>query len=406
MDRDPAAVYAADVLVVRRGLVLRPGFLAVDPAGRVSRVGHGEPPASLGRVAAHYALLMPGFIDIHNHGGGGAGSNGGDVLNQWLEPCRVLKHMGEVGTTSCLATVIMPSDSDAVNMSVFHAVNEVVDKTGYGAVLRGIHMEGPVITTPGGLPPSSRYLAKEEFTRLLDAVGQHAKVATVSPTAAAKYGFWHVRELVARGIRPAIGHDTTAKAEDIVSMMKCSDKPLHVTHLFNVSTFHHRNVGICNFGMVKRFPNLPQYVKLTPPSIEVIGDLLHVNPLAIQTLLDQQREDLCFITDSIALHSDKTLNFCGRKLKIANGRVTLAGSCADMLDIYRNLITVFRLTPEQASPMLSEVPAHIAGIGNDVGTLDKGRSCDFVAMDGLDLLAVVVAGKPVSRGSGTASKAN
>lgn len=48
----------------------------------------------------------------------------------------------------------------------------------------------------------------------------------------------------------------------------------HVTHLFNVTTFHHREPGLGNVGILGKFPNLPEYAGLSPPSSEIIGDMV------------------------------------------------------------------------------------------------------------------------------------
>ena len=68
-----------------------------------------------------------------------------------------------------------------------------------------------------------------------------------------------------------------------------------------------------------------------------------------------------------------------------------------MIDIFRNLLTVFGVSPELASPMVSSVPANVAGIGNDIGTLEVGKLCDFVEFDpqSLELRSVVIAGCPI-----------
>ncbi|KAH3757150.1 N-acetylglucosamine-6-phosphate deacetylase [Pelomyxa schiedti] len=388
------------------GEVYDPGFVEWDPlSGLVTRVGHGVP--SQGRLdelsipaseVPHYNLVMPGFVDIHNHG---AGSLATDVIENWSRPADVLGYLGSVGTTSCLASLTLPSD----NLDITHRINETlrghINEIGLGCVLRGVHCEGPVIETLGGLPNSEAYISPKAFSALLDDTPA-LKMMTVSPSLAAKYDYWHIKQLVERGIKPALGHDLNANAQNILGALSCSKAAMHITHMFNVSSFHHRNMGLCNFGMVKKFPNLPEYSGLVPPTVEVIGDLIHINPLVIQALLDQNRDNVCFVTDAVACGKDLTRNktYLGRPLSISDrvtvaGTNTLAGSCVDMMQIFRSL-NIFGLTPEQASPMLSSIPAKIAGLLN-VGTLSVGMSCDFVAFDGPEntLEAVVSGGNKI-----------
>lgn len=57
-----------------------------------------------------------------------------------------------------------------------------------------------------------------------------------------------------------------------------------IADLFNVCGFHHRLPSLCNFGLIPRFPSLPKYEGLTPPTVELIGDLAHVHPMTAQVL--------------------------------------------------------------------------------------------------------------------------
>jgi hypothetical protein len=60
------------------------------------------------------------------------------------------------------------------------------------------------------------------------------------------------------------------------------------TDLFNVCGFHHRNPSLCNFGLIPRFPALPEYAGLIPPTVEVIGDMAHVHPMTVQVRLQKE----------------------------------------------------------------------------------------------------------------------
>ena len=63
----------------------------------------------------------------------------------------------------------------------------------------------------------------------------------------------------------------------------------------------HRNVSLVNFGLVRSLPATPEYNSLTPPTVEVIGDGLHVDPLTISALLAaRETRDVAFITGAAA----------------------------------------------------------------------------------------------------------
>ena len=162
--------------------------------------------------------VVPGFVDIHNHG---AGSSASDIIEAWLNPQEVLTHMAHVGTTSCLATITLPSVSHELNCRVLHVLSDTISKATRqqdAAVLRGIHLEGPVITTLGGLPESSKYVAQDEFLQLLDMAQPGLKMMTISPSLASKHDYWHIHQLLARGIKPALGHDLEATMDVILGI--------------------------------------------------------------------------------------------------------------------------------------------------------------------------------------------
>ncbi len=80
----------------------------------------------------------------------------------------------------------------------------------------------------------------------------------------------------------------------------CADRRADITHLFNVCKFHHREVGLANFGLVAAFPRLPPYEAVLPPSVELVGDLAHVHPLVLSaTLAARAPASIAFCTDAV-----------------------------------------------------------------------------------------------------------
>ena len=125
---------------------------------------------------------------------------------------------------------------------------------------------------------------------------------------------------------------------------------MHLTHGFNVQKFHHRESGLANFAMARALPALPRYAGIVSPTVEVIGDLKHVSPMALQALLDARTpRDMCLITDAIAepypgqrvrYSRDRVAEVSGDgKTVVVAGTTLLCGSCASMLDGWRHLVT-------------------------------------------------------------------
>jgi N-acetylglucosamine-6-phosphate deacetylase len=219
-----------------------------------------------------------------------------------------------------------------------------------------------------------------------------------------------------------------ATEDDVLRILRLAcqrDKPVHVTHLFNVSKFHHRQVSIVNLALLSRFPPMEKYSAITEPSIELIGDCLHVHPLTLH--LAMQTKDLnkiAFVTDcimdgraagmSVTFVNDKSRT--KRHLlweKTSDGRQpgTFRRNSNYGRQLY-NSIGYF-LQPDQYSQgslfsekvclttqvpvkdaicMLSENPARIAQL-HHVGTLNPSKRADILLFDeNLQLSEVFVGG--------------
>lgn len=95
------------------------------------------------------------------------------------------------------------------------------------------------------MPPSDTSMPLVEFEHLLDSM-PNLKVMTISPHLEAPGGYQRIKVLLARGVVPAMGHDRVASEEEILGALSCcpEGRKLHITHLFNVSSFHHRFVNM------------------------------------------------------------------------------------------------------------------------------------------------------------------
>lgn len=276
---------------------------------------------------------------------------------------------------------------------------------GEGAVLEGIHSEGPIITDLGGLPGSYNEMTSDEFEQLLIKM-HHLKIMTISPHAEASNDYRRIKCLLKRGVVPALGHDKQATEDEILAALALDEtQQFHLTHLFNVCSFHHRSPGLVNFGLLDDLPNLPKYKGIKTPTVEIIGDLAHVDPLAISLLLRSRHfNSIAFITDCVLEGvPGKTVKYGNRQMQVSpSGRTlsiigtnTLAGSCSTLLDTFHSLVNIFGVPIGKAMMMLSENPARIAKISH-TGRIEVGKRADLLLFDdNLRLLRTVVYGKIV-----------
>ena len=102
-------------------------------------------------------------------------------------------------------------------------------------------VQGPIVNDLGAMPPTKHDMPLSEFESLLDAMPQ-LRVMTISPhLEAAGENYARIRALLKRGVVPALGHDRVASESEILGALACGpDRQMHITHLFNVCSFHHR----------------------------------------------------------------------------------------------------------------------------------------------------------------------
>ncbi len=322
--------------------------------------------------------LLPGFIDLHVHGGGGK-----DIMEGASAFETITKTHVRFGTTSLLATTMTAPSAEI--SSVLKEVGEFCEQRPKGAArVLGVHLEGPYIN-PGklGAQPNFAHTALmaevEEYLALAP-----IRVITIAPEIAGHDGL--IRELSSRGVRMQIGH-TLGSYEEGVAAMEAGATSF--THLYNaMSPLHHREPGIVGAALA--------HAKFA----ELIPDLLHVHPGAIRVAL-RSIPCLYCVTDSTAAAGmpdgeyklgSHTVTKCLGGVRLPDG--TLAGSTLTMDQALRNLVKI-GLPIAEASQRLSQFPADYLGI-NERGRLAPGAWADCVRLDrSLTLTAVMVEGEDI-----------
>lgn len=365
-----AGLVAADVLVVDGDTEPGPGWVAFDH-GRVTATGSGAPPGAPDRRAA---VVVPGFVDIHCHGGGG-GSFGDDPD----EAARVAAFHAARGTTTLVASLVTLAPADLARS--VHALSPLVAD----GVLAGIHLEGPWLSPLrcGAHDPALlRDPDPAELAPLL-ATGAIAMV-TVAPELPGALAA--LAEVAAAGALAAVGH--TAADHDLTR--RALDAGARVgTHLFNAMTgLHHRDPGAAAALLGD-----PRAV------VELIPDGVHVHP-ALWTLVDRMAPGrVAAVTDAMSaagmpdgdhLLGGLDVEVTGGEARLADG--TLAGSTATADGHLRRLVAA---SPHPRAAALaravawtSTTPARLLG-RDDVGHLHPGARADLVLLDG-DLEVVEV----------------
>jgi N-acetylglucosamine-6-phosphate deacetylase len=369
-----------DSVMRLEGFVLTPdGFLAgaleTGPDGRIARVvgsAVGEAEARRGKAP----LILPGFIDLHVHGG-----DGHDVMDGGNATAGVAQFHAGHGTTALAATT-MTAPWEDLEAAFRGLAPHVPTRPPGGARILGVHLEGPYINRErlGAQPDHARPVDLSELRRL------HAiapiRLVTLAPEIPANLQAF--RELLAEGIRVQIGH-TEGSYEDAAEALRQGASSF--THLFNAMPgLHHRNPGVVGAALA-----LADYA-------EIIPDLLHVHPGAILAAKRAIPRLYC-VTDSTSaagmpdgeyrLGRHKVVKCLGG-VRLPDG--TLAGSALTMDQALRNLVGELGLSLAEASRCLSTHAADHLGLA-DRGRLVPGAMADAVVLDGdLSIQGVLLEG--------------
>jgi N-acetylglucosamine-6-phosphate deacetylase len=354
------------------------GTLAFDSRGRIAGL-MGTPVPEDDARGSPLPLILPGFVDLHVHGGGGR-----DVMEGGDAAAVIARRHAAHGTTSMLATTMTAPLADL--QVAFEGLRSVAAQQQRGAAaILGVHLEGPYIN-PGRLgaqPDYARPVSLEELAGL-NALAP-VRLLTLAPEVPGNMEA--IAALVAAGYKVQVGH-TAGSYDDGVQALRRGAAGF--THLFNaMSGLHHREPGMVGAALAHG-----NYA-------EIIPDLLHVHAGAIRVAL-RAIPCLYCVTDSTAATGmpdgeyqlgRQTVTKCLGGVRLKDG--TLAGSTLTMDKALRNLVQVLGLELSDASMRVSTHAADHVGL-QDRGRLAPGAWGDVVVLDReLRLTAVYAQGERV-----------
>ena len=364
-----------------RGSIQDDALITIDDGAIVSVEQTRDVPRDAARTAA---LIVPGFIDIHIHGGDGADFMDADERAN----ARILTFHARHGTTAMMATTLSGSVADLENAVA--ALARSSDER--GAEIVGIHLEGPYINRDraGAQDVASiRPADIHEIDSLLQRAPHLQWMITFAPEVEG------ARALVERfrdRVVFSIGHTSADYAETVAALEWGAT---HFTHLFNAMTgMHHREPGVVGAALVSR-----------QATAELIADGTHVHPAILNIAATTIPHRIALITDAIRACglADGTYTLYGAEVEVKEGEArlknggALAGSTLTMHEAVRNMIELAGLPIERVIPMATEVPARIAGVRDRKGMIDRGYDADLVLLDKkLEIERVIVRGKDVA----------
>ncbi|MGL3149510.1 N-acetylglucosamine-6-phosphate deacetylase [Microbacterium sp. A82] len=317
-------------------------------------------------VAGAGAILTPGFIDIHGHGGAGAAFDDG------IEAIRTARDLHRThGTTRAVISLVTAPVDDLVRR-----VGEIADLMQTDADIVGSHLEGPYLDPAhkGAHEPTLlRHPEASEVQRLLDAGRGTIRQVTIAPELPG--GIEAIRLIVASGAAAAVGH-TSADAAQAVAAFEAGATIL--THAFNAMPgIHHRAPGpVLTAAADHRV------------ILEAIADNVHLHPPVIKLLFDSAPGRVALVTDAMAAagSADGSYDLGAVKVTVTDGiaRTDETGSIAGSTltqDVALRRAVQAGASLVEAIRALTETPARAIGLGDQLGRLIPGYQADAVLLD-------------------------
>ena len=313
--------------------------------------------------------VIPGLIDIHNHGNSGADFSDGDYDGL----LKMGHFLAENGITSFApASMTLPYDTLAAAFATGVRLRE--HRPDACSRIVGINMEGPFFSEKKKGAQNADYLKNpdfEAFKALYDGCGGLIRLVDLAPELPGAVAFTEkARELCT----VSVAH-TDASYEDAKAVFDAG--ATHITHLYNAMPgIHHRKPGVIGAGSEN-----------SHVVAELICDGLHVHPSAIRMAFKLYPGRICLISDALRCTGmpDGQYPFGGQQLTLKNGEArmpdgALAGSTATLYQCMLNVIA-YGIDREEAIRAATIIPAIEVGCEKDLGSVAPGKLADFVLCD-------------------------
>jgi N-acetylglucosamine-6-phosphate deacetylase len=314
-------------------------------------------------------VLLPGLVDVHCHGGGGAAFTSGSADEARAAASHHLQH----GTTTLLGSLV----TDAPDQ-MLRGVEILADLVDEGA-LAGIHLEGPFLSAERCGAQDPRHLADPDpvlAARLLEAGRGHVRVMTVAAELPGAADL--AVQLGAAGAVAALGH--TAASFPVARAFLAAPHARLVTHLFNgMPALHHRDPGPVGAALAA--------ARAGDAVVELIADGVHLADETVTTAFALLGPDaVALITDAMAAAgmADGHYRLGPQDVLVEDGRATLtrngaiAGGTARLSDVVGRLVALGLPAPDVVRAA-TRSPARAAGL--DAPLLRVGDRADLIVAD-------------------------
>ncbi|MEO9236796.1 MAG: N-acetylglucosamine-6-phosphate deacetylase [Jatrophihabitantaceae bacterium] len=359
--------------------VLDSGWLRVA-GDTIAELGGGAPVrGSSELVELTGGWLIPGFIDLHVHGGGGH-----DVTDSIEAMAAAIEFHRRRGTTGTLVS-LMAGDLDRMCAQL----GWLVELASADRQLAGAHLEGPFLAHARCGAQNQAHLQlpdRQVLDKLIDAGQGLLRTMTIAPELPDALGL--ISYLAEAGVVAALGHTDASYDQALAGYAAGATL---TTHLFNaMPPMRHRQPGAAIAALQ------------SSAALEIINDGVHVHPAMVRLAAQHGADRLVLVTDAMSATGvgDGSYILGGLPVTVVEGQARstetggLAGSTLTMDEAFRRAVREVGLPIEVAVAASSTNPARVIGLADRCGSLLPGLAADLVLLDDdLRVQRVMVAGR-------------
>jgi len=339
--------------VIKNGSILIQG----EKIAKVGQIDDSKIPPKTQIFDLKQKLAVPGFIDIHLHGGGGV-----DFLDSSLDSIvKALKTHLKNGTTSLLPTIMTTSHKNTLDtirtfIDIKRSIPDIPD-------IIGLNLEGPYISMEKSGAHRTQYIRKPSLTEVqeyIKASEGNIKIMTVAPEIEGASDTIHF--LSQQNIIPSAGH-TNASYEQIQQAVKSGVRL--ATHLFNAMR-----------GVAHREPGAAGALLLNDDVYtESVADGIHLHPSILDLIARVKPiEKIILVTDA-----SKYYGISQGASFTRDGK--LFGSTTALSLALKNMAQFTAISFEKILRMVTINPARLLRIESQKGILKRGSDADIVILD-------------------------
>jgi len=304
--------------------------------------------------------IVPGFIDVHSHGGYGYDSMDGapDHIDKMVN---LMVHEG--------ITSIFPTTMTQSNDALDHAMQGIAEAAKRNPVIQGVHLEGPFIAAIFKGAQPEKYI-KDPDVSLLDRwnklSGGRVKLITYAPEDPGSKAF--EAYCLANKIVPSVGHSNATREQLLES------RATHVTHLYNAQRgLRHREPGVTGHAMLE--DNL--YCELICDGFHIVPDMIKLayeqkGPHRLELVTDSMRAK--GMPEGVSELGGQKVIVKDRQARLESGN--LAGSVLRFDEAFRNIMDFTGCDMNDAVQMSSVNQAEEFKL-TQKGKLVPGRDADL-----------------------------